>query len=83
LTLSKLNGDIILPRIERLRSFINYDQKFEHLYAQNDPLKGGSQYLQAKIVSAREALEELTKKGATGPHSGPTPGPTESGKHLP
>mmetsp|Transcript_4462 Transcript_4462/g.12171 ORF Transcript_4462/g.12171 Transcript_4462/m.12171 type:complete len:133 (-) Transcript_4462:2370-2768(-) len=33
-------------------------ERFEKLYTSNDPSKGGSQYLQYKILSARNALVE-------------------------
>ncbi|KAI8319133.1 protein transporter [Martensiomyces pterosporus] len=32
-------------------------KKFEHLFAVNDPKKGGSLYLQSKIIRARERIE--------------------------
>ncbi|KAJ1892936.1 mitochondrial import inner membrane translocase subunit TIM16 [Kickxella alabastrina] len=32
-------------------------KKFEHLFASNDPKKGGSFYLQSKIIRARERIE--------------------------
>eukprot|EP01137_Pigoraptor_chileana_P034273 Opistho-2@26572 len=33
-------------------------QKFDHLYNVNDKAKGGSFYLQSKVVRAKEAIEE-------------------------
>ncbi|KAJ2779433.1 mitochondrial import inner membrane translocase subunit TIM16 [Coemansia javaensis] len=32
-------------------------KKFEHLFSANDPKQGGSLYLQAKVVRARERIE--------------------------
>ncbi|KAJ2723600.1 mitochondrial import inner membrane translocase subunit TIM16 [Coemansia sp. Benny D115] len=32
-------------------------KKFEHLFETNDPKKGGSFYLQSKIIRARERIE--------------------------
>ncbi|KAJ2755374.1 mitochondrial import inner membrane translocase subunit TIM16 [Coemansia sp. BCRC 34490] len=32
-------------------------KKFEHLFNANDPKKGGSLYLQAKVIRARERIE--------------------------
>jgi hypothetical protein len=48
-------------------------QKYERLFELNDPGKGGSFYLQSKVVRAREALElELS--------GGDDPGPDNDGK---
>ena len=33
-------------------------QAFEHMFARNDPDKGGSLYVQSKFLRAKEALEE-------------------------
>ncbi|KAJ1804594.1 hypothetical protein LPJ75_005546 [Coemansia sp. RSA 2598] len=32
-------------------------KKFEHLFDANDPKKGGSLYLQSKVIRARERIE--------------------------
>ena len=32
-------------------------QRYEHLFQQNDPKKGGSAYLQAKVFRAKERIE--------------------------
>eukprot|EP00871_Galdieria_phlegrea_P004731 jgi/Galph1/5259/GphlegSOOS_G3933.1 len=43
-------------------------ERSDHLYKLNDPTKGGSKYLQAKILSARVVLEdEARKRGETLP----------------
>ncbi|KAK4523128.1 hypothetical protein GAYE_SCF04G2476 [Galdieria yellowstonensis] len=43
-------------------------ERSDHLYKLNDPSKGGSKYLQAKVLSARLVLEdEARKRGETLP----------------
>lgn len=34
-------------------------ERFEHLFRVNDKTKGGSHYLQSKVLRAREALEDV------------------------
>jgi len=38
-------------------------QKYQKLFTANDPSKGGSFYLQSKVVRAKEAIEEAAKEG--------------------
>jgi len=37
------------------------NKRFDHLFLQNDPLRGGSQYLQGKILTAKDTLDDLVK----------------------
>jgi import inner membrane translocase subunit TIM16 len=37
---------------------LNYEQQYNLYFAQNDPKKGGSFYVQSKIFRAKEALEK-------------------------
>ncbi|KAJ1959152.1 mitochondrial import inner membrane translocase subunit TIM16 [Dipsacomyces acuminosporus] len=43
--------------VEDVESREEIAKKFEHLFAVNDPKKGGSIYLQAKVIRARERIE--------------------------
>ncbi|KAJ1751411.1 mitochondrial import inner membrane translocase subunit TIM16 [Coemansia sp. RSA 1821] len=45
-----LNLDDVNNREEMMK-------KFEHLFEANDPKKGGSHYLQSKVIRARERIE--------------------------
>ncbi|KAJ1725558.1 mitochondrial import inner membrane translocase subunit TIM16 [Coemansia erecta] len=43
--------------LEDMNSAEELTKKYEHLFDANDPKKGGSFYLQSKIVRARERIE--------------------------
>lgn len=46
------------------------DKKFQHLFEVNDKNKGGSFYLQSKVVRAKETLDkELSKSNSSGDSS--------------
>lgn len=40
------------------------DQRYDHLFKQNDPKKGGSAYIQAKVFRAKERIELELKQQA-------------------
>ncbi|KAI5794368.1 mitochondrial import inner membrane translocase subunit tim16 [Peziza echinospora] len=39
-------------------------ERFKRLFDQNDPKKGGSFYLQSKVLRARERIEQQVREGA-------------------
>lgn len=43
--------------------YFHCTQRYQKLFQANDPTKGGSFYLQSKVVRAKEAIEEAAKEG--------------------
>mmetsp|Transcript_38939 Transcript_38939/g.60675 ORF Transcript_38939/g.60675 Transcript_38939/m.60675 type:complete len:121 (-) Transcript_38939:174-536(-) len=46
-------------------------EKYQHLFDNNDPAKGGSAYLQTKIETARKVLSEGSDSSSAGGEAGP------------
>ena len=44
-------------------SILTLQQRFSHLYEANEPNRGGSQYIQGKLLSAKEAIDEALQTG--------------------
>ncbi|KAJ1850493.1 hypothetical protein LPJ73_003428, partial [Coemansia sp. RSA 2703] len=52
-----VDESVKILNLEDINSKEELTKKYEHLFEANDPKKGGSFYLQSKIVRARERIE--------------------------
>ena len=59
--LSAEQAAIILDLPKDKLSPAEITKKYNHLLRANDPAKGGSPYIQAKVANAKSALEEAIK----------------------
>jgi len=76
----KMQGKI---KVEEARAILNVksestaeevQQRYDHLFAQNEPQKGGSFYLQSKIFRAKQCLDSSIEHTAAGASAGEASG---------